>query len=297
MDLVILFCDVDDFCQLFEPAFRKELIESGTRIRQRKSKMSLSEIMTIVIAFHQSNFRTFKHFYLMLMQNHRAEFPQLLSYSRFVYLMKDATVPLCVYLKSRFGKTRGIAFVDATSLAVCGNKRINRHRVFAGVAARGKTTTGWFYGFKLHLIINDQGEILAVSVTPGNVDDRKPVPDLSTGIWGKLFGDKGYISQGLFETLLGKGLKLITTLRKNMKPKLLPLWDKLMLRKRSLIETVNDQLKNISQIEHTRHRSVANWMVNLISGLISYTWQEKKPSLRFTNKEKHTLNHLAITIP
>lgn len=297
MDWDTLFCDVDDFCQEFEPPFRKQLIQSGGRHRNRKPRMSLSEMMTIVIAFHQSNYRTFKHYYLMLQQNHREEFPQLLSYSRFVYLMKAIIVPLCAYLKSRYGETRGFAFVDSTSLAVCGNKRINRHRVFDGLAARGKTTIGWFYGFKLHLIINDQGEILSASVTAGNVDDRKPVPDLSKGLWGKMFGDKGYISQKLFGTLWDQGLQLITTLRKNMKPQLLPLWDKLMLRKRSLIETVNDQLKNISQIEHTRHRSTDNWMVNLVSGLINYTWQDKKPSLQFTDKEKEQLQRINSETP
>ena len=175
---------------------------------------------------------------------------------------------------------------STTSLKVCKNKRIARNRVFAGVAARGKTTIGWFYGFKLHLVINDQGELLGVRLTPGNCDDRKPVEQMTGGLVGKLFGDKGYISKDLFEKLFSRGLQLITTLRKNMKPKLLPLWDKLMLRKRSLIETVNDQLKNISQIEHTRHRSVSGFMVNLLAGLIGYTHQPKKPAIRWLKQNQ-----------
>jgi Transposase DDE domain len=149
----------------------------------------------------------------------------------------------------------------------------------AEFAARGKTSVDWFYGFKLHLVINDEGELLGVKITAGNVDDRDPVPELVRALFGKLFGDRGYISQALFEQLWEQGVQLITKLRKNMKNKLLPLFDKLLLRKRSIIETVNDQLKNISQIEHSRHRSPFNFFVNLMAGLVAYTFREKKPSL------------------
>jgi IS5 family transposase len=184
----------------------------------------------------------------------------------------------------------GISFIDSTRIAVCHPKRIKRNKVFADVAKLGKSTMGWFFGFKLHLIVNDQGEILALCITPGNVDDRQPVPGMTKELFGKLFGDKGYISQALFEELYAKGLQLITHIRKNMKNRLLPLAEKLLLRKRSLIETINDQLKNISQacpersrrIEHTRHRSVSNFMVNLLAGLVAYTHQEKKPALNLS---------------
>ncbi len=124
-------------------------------------------------------------------------------------------------------------------------------------------------------------------MTPANTNDRKPVSQLAKGLLGKLFGDKGYISQKLFETLMEQGLKLITRIRKNMKNQLVPLEEKVLLRKRALIETVHDQLKNISQIEHTRHRSsVTNFMVNLMCGLIAYTWQPKKPSLQWAEEEQ-----------
>ena len=144
---------------------------------------------------------------------------------------------------------------------------------------------GWFFGFKLHLVVNDQGEILAFQLTPGNVDDRKPVPKMTEKLFGKLFGDRGYISQALFQQLYEEGLMLITSLRKNMKNHLMLLEDKLMLRKRSIIETINDQLKNISQIEHTRHRSYANFIVNLLAGLIAYALQAKKPSINLSHDQ------------
>jgi hypothetical protein len=188
-------------------------------------------------------------------------------------------VPLAVFLHTRYGRCSGISFVDATSVKVCHNLRIKANRVFKDVAARGKTSVGWFYGFKVHLVINDQGELLAAMITPGNTDDRKPVPRLAKRLWGKLFGDRGYISQALFDQLWAHDVQLVTKLKKNMKNKLLPLLDKLLLRKRALIETVNDQLKNIYQLEHTRHRSVTNFLVNLLAALIAYTYQEKKPAL------------------
>ena len=147
---------------------------------------------------------------------------------------------------------------------------------------------GWFYGFKLHLVVNEYGEILGCQVTAGNVDDRKPVPKLVEGLVGKLFGDKGYISAKLFDALFRDGLQLITNLRSNMKNRLLTLEDKLKLRKRFIIETINDQLKNLSQIEHSRHRSVHNFAVNLIAGLLAYTFQPKKPSLNLDASEIET---------
>ena len=137
MDWTEVFCDVDDFCQQFEPLWRARQIESGQRKRRRQRRMATSEIMTILIMFHSSNYRTFKHFYLMLQTRHREDFPKLVSYSRFVELMPSVLAPLSAYLQTRFGKSIGIAFIDSTALAVCKNKRISRNRVFAGIARRG----------------------------------------------------------------------------------------------------------------------------------------------------------------
>ena len=187
-------------------------------------------------------------------------------------------------LRVRFGQRTGVAFISSTTLSVCHNKRIGRHRVFAEVARRGKSSMGWFYGFILHLIVNDQGELLAVQLTPGNIDDRKPVPQMTKNLWGKLVGDRGYLSQTLFEQRFAQGLQLITPLRKNMQNQLVVFEDKLLTRKRFVIETIVDQLKNISQNEHTRHWSTTNSIVNLIADLIAYTWQAKKPSLHLPDK-------------
>ena len=189
---------------------------------------------------------------------------------------------LCWYWFSRFGWCSGIRFVDATFIAVCDNRRITQHKVFKGIAARGKGSTGWSFGFKLHLVVNDAGELLAIYLTAANRHELKALPKLVKRLFGKLLGDRAYVSQSLFEQLMQQGLHLVIKVQSNLKIKLMLLSDKLLLRKRAIIETIHDQLKNISQIEHSRHRSPINFLVNLVSGLIAYTHQPKKPSLDLT---------------
>ena len=282
ISLVELFVSVDDFCMAFLPRHKKLLLSNGAIQRQRARSLSISEVMTILIHFHQSHYRNFKAYYCEYVLSHlRNEFPGLVSYSRFVEFMPSALLPLCAYLRlACFGDCTGISFIDSTSLDVCLNQRIASHKVFAGLAQRGKTSTGWFFGFKLHLVFNDRGEILNVTLTPGNVDDRKPVPHLVEKLFGKLFGDRGYLSQPLFEELYHTfGIQLITKIKSNMKNRLMPFADKLLLRKRAIVETIIDQLKNISQIEHSRHRSVTNFVINVLCGLIAYAHQPVKPSI------------------
>ncbi len=287
MSLLELFCSVDDFWLCFAPHWKAGQIAAG-RKRERARQLCPSEIMTILIHFHQSHYRTFKAYYTEQVQDHlRSEFPHLVSYQRFVALIPSVMVPLLAYLQSRYGTCTGISFIDSTSLSVCHPKRITQHHVFAVDARRGKTSMGWFYGFKLHLAVNECGELLACCLTPGNIDDRKPVPRMVKRLWGKLIGDRGYVSAPLTQLLFEQGLHLITKLRKNMKNRLMLMSDKLLLRKRAIIECIIDQLKNISQIEHSRHRSPTNFVVHLIAGLIAYSHQEKKPSLHLD--ERHLL--------
>jgi len=292
MDLVTLFYIVDEFCKEFEPKYRSRLLESGESKRVKPTSLSLSEILTIQIHFHQSNHKTFKHYYKnYVCKQLAAEFPGLVSYNRFVELMSITTVPLHALLLNLLGKPTLANFIDSTKVVVCDNHRIRRNKVFRGIASRGMSSMGWFYGFKLHLVVNEKGEINSFKLTPGNVADNdvRLGANLCKQLYGKLYGDRGYISKDLFEKLWQQGVHLVTGIRKNMKNKLLPLWDKLMLRKRNLIETINDQLKNQEQIEHTRHRSPKNFLTNLLSGLIAYQLQPKKPCLHFTKKERQLL--------
>lgn len=293
MILTKIFVEIDDFMKIYEQNLNIELIGNGKKKRQRDTKLSLSEMMTIVIYFHMSGYRTFKDFYIKhITAFHKEAFPDLISYNRFVELMPRVLLPLSLFMKiERTGSSTGISFVDSTTIDVCHNRRIHQHKVFKGIAKRGKSSTGWFYGFKLHLLVNEFGEIVNFAFTPGNTDDRNKelMLKLTKNISGKLIGDKGYLSQKLFELLWEKGIQLITKIKKNMKNKLMPLFDKLLLRKRALIESINDQLKNISQLEHTRHRSPTNAMVNWIAALVAYSYQPKKPSINFTNNQKELI--------
>ena len=235
--IIAVFCEIDDFCKEYE----KKLIP-GEAPAIPKTSMALSEIMTIAVMYQLSHYKEFKWYYIEKVCGEWKEyFPRLLSYNRFVEIMQSITVPLILYLmKGSFSKCSGINFVDSTSLDVCDNHRIWSHKVFKDLAKRGKSSTGWFFGFKLHLIINDKGEILSVCLTPANVDDKDwaVMSHLTKNIFGKLFGDKGYMSPKLFAKLWEKNIQLVTKIRKNMKNKLMDFTDKLLLRKRAIIESV-----------------------------------------------------------
>ena len=295
MDIVAVFCTVDDFCQQFAPVWQQHWLPKPGRQRRRPCRLALSEALTLIIWFHLSGYRCFKHFYLrQVCTELRSAFPHLPSYPRMVELLPATFVPLCILLRHTLAATRGVAIIDSFPLKVCHNRRIHSHRVFAGLAQRGKSSMGWFFGFKLHVVINDQGELVAVQLTPGNTDDRTPVPTLAQGLWGKLLGDRGYLSQGLFTALWNKGVQLITKIKRNMKNKLLPLMDKLLLRKRNLIECVGNQLKSVCQIEHTRHRSVANAYVNILAALVAYSFHPHKPSLGLITEQAQQITAMAF---
>ena len=290
-----IFVSIDDFYTQFSHEIKKYQLSNKNKTRNRKSSMSPSEVMTIMVLFHLSNNKHMKHFYLFYVKQHlKAEFPNTVSYNRFVELMQSVLLPLTFYMKShRMGQCTGISFVDSTPLRVCHNRRIPSNKVFRDFAQRGKCSMGWFFGFKLHIIVNDKGELLNFAITQGNVDDRQPLVagKLLEDIWGKLFGDRGYLSKKLFETLFFDGIHLITKIRNNMKNTLMNINDKVLLRKRALIETINDELKNICQIEHSRHRCLSNFFTNLISGLIAYSFLPKKPAIKceFVNTKQIAL--------
>lgn len=279
-----LFCMADDFCKFFDAMMKKYTLKSDNkRAYHRDSTMSKSEIMLIMILFHDSGYRCLKHFYVEKVCKHlRHLFPKVVSYNRFVELEKQVAVPLALFIKKvLLGKCTGISFVDSTPLRVCRNQRIHIHKVFKGIAQRGKCSMGWFFGFKLHLICNEKGEVLNFIITPGDVDDRKPLEYKAfvEFIYGKLVGGKGYIGKNLFQRLFVDGIQLITKLKSNMKGALMSVSDKLLLRKRAIIETVNDELKNIAQVEHSRHRSFENFIVNMLGAIAAYCVFPKKPCI------------------
>lgn len=296
--LVEIYCLADDFCKEFYKAMEgHRLSESnGKKSRNKPSKLNDAEVITILIAFHLGGYRNLKHFYINYVQKHLQDyFPTTVSYNRFVELEQKALLPMTVFLKTMcLGSSTGISFVDSTPIRVCKNKRIFNHKVFKDIAQRGKSTMGYFFGFKLHIVVNDKGEIIDFVITPGNVDDRQPLQETNflKKISGKLFADKGYISKKLFENLFLDGIHLINGIRSNMKNQMMTMFDKIMLRKRSIIETINDELKNICQVEHSRHRSLTNFLSNMISGLLAYSFLPKKPCIKY--EKMPVSNQLAL---
>lgn len=280
IDITALFVCLDDFCQLYERCVQQGLLASSS-CRLRKGYLSLSEMMLIEVLYHFSPFKDFKRFYLYgICQEHRSCFKTLPSYQRFVALKKKLFMPLSLLFHTLKGEKTGLYFADSTSLKVCRNKRIASHRVFEGLAERGKTTMGWFYGLKLHLIVNHKGQIMAMRITPGSKDDRKALLNIVRGLKGKCFADKGYIGKDVFQKLWEQGLHLITGIRKNMKNYLMPYIDKVLLRKRFIIETIFGILKKDMNIDHTRHRSPINALVNMIAALVAYSYKTNKPKIK-----------------
>ncbi len=278
-----LFCLIDDFTIRLRKTCAQEKMEYfPKRMRVRECRTCLSEVMTILLLFHRSGYRTFKHFYLYYVREHlRHLFPNLVGYSRFVQLTSEAFFPMFCFAKEHQGICEGILFMDSTALTACHVKRAYSHRTFQKNAKWGKTSTGWFFGFKLHLVINHHAEIVAFRLTSGNVNDRTPIPEMVKNMKGKAFADKGYIGKKLAKKLFENGIHLIT----KMKNKLMLMSDKILLRKRAIIESVNNLLKNSCQIEHHRHRSRWNFLSNLLSGIANYCLNPDKPRLFFHRKE------------
>lgn len=275
-----IFCEIDDFCKDYYQKQSEYLLLNPSRKRNRKYRLSHSEIITIEVLFHLSHYRTFKDYYLECVIPHfKTYFPALVSYNRFVEL-KSLIVPmLASYMNYKSGTKTGIYYIDSTTLKVCRNQRISRHKVFKGIAQRAKSSMGWFYGFKLHLVINHQGELISSCLSSGNVDDRKPMLDLFKNLKGAACCDRGYIAKNIAHDLLQQGLNFITKTKANMKKIIRSNFEKYLLSQRSVVETVIDQLKSICFIEHSRHRKPDNFLCNTLSALIAYTLKPRKPSI------------------
>ena len=290
--ITTIFCLIDDFCQEMDGFIDKKSLNGWSEVKRRNKpcKLSQSEVITIMVLFHKKGYRCLKHFYLYYVCKHmQSEFPKKVSYNRFVELQQKATMPMVLFLYTCcLGQCSGISFMDSTLIKVCHRKREKQNKVFKGIAQKGKGSMGWFFGFKLHLVINERGEIIDFLLTKGNVDDRQPLKDKTfhNKVFGKIFADRGYIGQDLFEQLFVDGIHLVTKIRKNMKNTLMSIYDKILLRKRAVIESVNDILKNQCQIEHTRHRCFNNFISNLISGLIAYAFYPTKPNINIDNLQR-----------
>lgn len=215
-----IFCSIDDFCQEFLPTWNRRLLAGG-KSRIKPARLSPSEVMIIQVLFHLSGIRTFKNSTPIMYANSYGICSPGFSAITGLPSLAQMIVPLAIYLKTRAtGSCTGISFIDSTPLRVCHNRRIHSHKVFAGLAQRGQCSIGWFYGFKVHLITSDSGHVVDFMLIAGNTDDRKPLQmkGFIDKLFGKLYGDKGYISkEQLFKQLFHQGIHLVTKVRKNMK--------------------------------------------------------------------------------
>lgn len=257
------------------------LEDKDHRHRNRKGQLSHSEIMRILVCYHFGSFANFKHYYLFYIRQHLSGyFPDAVSYNRFVELMPRVFFHMMLFINLQgFGKCIGISFVDSTMIPVCHNLRRYANKVFKDIATDGKGTMGWCHGFKLYLLCNDSGEIIPFCLTSANVDDRdkRVWTVFAKDLYGKVFADRGYIKQTLFEDLFDRGIHFVHGLRVNMKNRLMSMWNKIMLRKRCIIECINDLIKNKANIVHSKHRSIHNFIMNICVALSAYSFFENKP--------------------
>lgn len=284
IDHVAIFCEIDDFCKYLKLQTNTNLLSDGLQKRKRDHIMTVSEVMTISVLYHYSGYTTFKDYYEKgVMMHMRDDFPNLVSYNRFIELRKKIALPMMIFLVTKkLGNCTGISYADSFKLEACHIKRSSSHKTLKSVAAKGKTSMGWFYGLKVHIIINHFGEIISFYISAGNVADNNEhlIFKLTRRILGKLFGDKGYLLRNeLWEKLYHNGLELITKIRSNMKNKLMKMNDKLLLLKRGVLESVGDILKEHLHMEHTRHRSVWGFFLHIFSSLTAYQFRDKKPSI------------------
>lgn len=280
--LIEVFIAVDDFVNLFTQWLTTRALPSS-RQPTRQPELSTSEIITILVYYHHSGYKNFQYYYQRLVEPRmQTYFPRLVTYQRFIDLLPRQVATLHVLTKylCLLGKRTGCYFADSKKLPVCDNRRIHSHQVFKNIASRGKSSTGWFYGLKLHLVINQLGQIMNFLITPASVSDNNEavLRRLLGGLTGKCYADKGYISK-LFEQFYQEGLQIVTKIRTNMKNALMDLDDKLRLKKRALIESVNDILMSVMDVDHSRHRSPLNALVHTMAGLVAYHFYDTKPSV------------------
>ena len=280
--VVEVFCAIDDFCLQVKGYFTTHPLPEGLAPRHpagRKPSLSESEVLTILVLYHLSGFKCFQYYYeRLVLAELRSYFPRAVSYTHFLELSRQALLHafLLAHYRAGLSERTGHYYIDSKKLPVCDNRRIHSHKVFDQVATRGRGSTGWFFGLKLHLVTNQHAELVGLLLTPANVADNNPrvLSRLLAGLQGKCYGDKGYLSS-LFEELLEQGLHLVAKVRRNMKNMLLSLSDKLNLLKRGSIEAVNDILMTVCDIDHTRHRNPLNALAQIFSGLTAYTFLEQ----------------------
>jgi hypothetical protein len=303
MDLVAIFYHVDNFCNQFDKWLISRFLMLPKSKHTAQNMLTSSEIMSILIYYAacSQDYKHFKAFYFAKYTELKSAFPHLVSYERIIELKESVELRMITFLTSLFSECTGYSFVDSTKIEACNKKRAKRHKTLKSIARWGKTSDGFFYGFKLHAVVNHLREIVSICITPGNVADNNEniIKKMASNVFGKMFGDKGYIlNEDLWTEIYHQGLQFITNIRKNMRPKLMVMEDKMILRKRaSIIETLFSILKDRMSLQYTRVRSVYGFVCNIVSMLIAYQLKvTKKCDAQSTQDSQVTLSKsLAVT--
>lgn len=289
--LIELFIAVDDLYKSYVNYQRGRgvLPRSNGKVR---TQLNGSEVCTILVAYHYSGYKCFEYYYRELILGRYADyFPEAPLYESFLsYIPKAADlIYLWLLYSATIAQRTGLYFIDSKKLQVCHLRREKSNKVFTGVARKGKTSTGWFFGLKIHLIINNLGQIVAFDLTPGNVADNNQqlLMKLLQNLDGTCVGDKGYITK-LFDFFYENGLHLITKPKKNMKQTPVDLKFNALVNKRAVVESVFDILSSVCDIEHSRHRKPVNACVHILSALIAYQYFDQKPRVFFPSAKNHT---------
>jgi len=290
-----IYVEVDDIIKENQEIILESMRHMKLIGRNYPTSLTLSEVVTIQIYYHYSGYKCFKSYYL----NHvcyelKRDFPDLVSYQQFVKLIPRALVALLVVLKEQMKQSRrsGIYYGDSYPIPACHPKRVHQHKTMKGMASWGKTSVGWFYGLKCHIVVNQFGELVNCTLTTGSTADNnlRVLFRLTNDLMGYFFGDKGYLLNEDKRIFLEKDglLKFRTKVRKNMEKQQLELEPKLWLKKRGIVESVIDIHKEHMDVAHTRHRSPTNALVNIFAGLVAYNFRQRKPSTSI-NLERYLL--------
>lgn len=282
--LIELFIEIDDLLQAYESY---KATQTLGRIRQptRVPALSGSEVCTIWVCYHYSGYKCFEYYYKnKVLKELREYFPNVPTYETFLQYIPKAKGALYLWLLYTCGRSdrTGLYYIDSKRLQVCHLKRQHSNKVFKDIARKGKSSMGWFFGFKLHLVVNQIGQVVAFDLTTGNVADNNQnlLKKLLANLQGYCIGDKGYHTK-LFAFFYENGLHLLTKPKKNMKHRITTEYHNKLIDKRGLIESVFDILTSVCDLEHTRHRNPDNAFAHMIAAVIAYQYLNKKPALFF----------------
>lgn len=281
-DITALFCTIDDFFIKFESTYLKFLKQNQYFKRIRPSKLSLSEIIFIAIYYKSSQFNNFKAFFFSLKNHQRQWFKYLPCYQRMTHLISMHQLALhALHTDLMKDKQSDYLWIDSTMLPVCKNQRITRHKSLSEIATRGKSSMGWFFGCKLHVAMNADGDMVSTELSNGHIADIKMVEDLVKGFKATVYADRGYISQSLKEKLRLQKIDLVTYHRKNMKVIQLSKTDQHYLKQRNKIETLFGLLKAKYNLVTTKARSVQGYLAGIYASLCAYqVCHKNKPNIR-----------------